>query len=260
MSPCENCHAGCCRSFAIPLSGADIIRLETGLGLTFWEFACRWADPEGIIAQKYAPHLFFEDEPDTPFVIALLHDKSDYFDGTTRCRFLDEGAPDRENPLGVSKCGIYEHRPAACRVFPTKFSDTSELAVIHDVPERTRGDGEPVYDLCPRQWEPGDLDPVQPIHDLLIARYEMQFFSQIAELWNKRKGPWESFPDFLHLVYAQRVTRQQPTPRQQPIPRERPQPVQTPEPVGADDADSGPQIVKFPNPPPEKNYQRRRAA
>lgn len=260
MSPCENCHAGCCRSFAIPLSGADIIRLETGLGLTFWEFACRWADPEGIIAQKYAPHLYFEDEPDTPFVISLLHEKSDYFSGTTRCKFLDEGAPNEEAPLGVSNCGIYDHRPAACRVFPTRFSDTSELVEIHDIPERTRGEGEPAYDLCPRQWEPADLDPVQPIHDLLIARYEMQFFSQIAELWNKRRGAWESFPDFLHLVYARRVTRQESTPM---VCTQR---VKAPEPVEADSCDSspqddtGPHIVKFPYPPPEKNSYHRRAA
>ena len=94
MSPCESCHAGCCRSFAIPLSGADIIRLENGLGLTFWDFACRWADPEGIIAQNYAPHFFFEDEPQTPFVITLIHDESIYFPATTRCRYLVEGQPD----------------------------------------------------------------------------------------------------------------------------------------------------------------------
>ena len=65
MSPCEDCHAGCCRSFAVPVSGADIMRIENGLGLSFWDFVCRWEDPDGRIALNYAPHFFFEDEPET---------------------------------------------------------------------------------------------------------------------------------------------------------------------------------------------------
>ncbi len=210
MSPCENCHAGCCRSFVVPLTGADILRIERGLNLSFWDFACRWADPEGQIAQHYAPHFHFEDEPGTPFVISLMHNNSAVFPETTRCRFLMEGEPDQEHPLGQSRCGIYQHRPAACRVFPTKLNATEELALIHDIPERTReGEGQ-VYDLCSRQWEPSDLDPVQPLHDLIVAKYEMRFFHQLAEMWNREPRPWEVFPDFVRMVYEQRLTREQP--------------------------------------------------
>lgn len=208
MSPCENCHAGCCRSFAIPVSGADIIRIERGLKLSFWDFVCRWADPDGRIALDYAPHFFFEDEPETPFVISLMHQESAYFKGTTRCQFLTEGAPDEEHPLGQARCGIYEYRPAACRVFPTKFDASNELAVIHDVPQRSRDAEGDIYDLCPRPWVPEDLDSVKPLHDLVVTRYEMQLFRNIAELWNRNPRPWQVFPEFIQLVYSNRVIRE----------------------------------------------------
>ncbi|MBI1313493.1 YkgJ family cysteine cluster protein [bacterium] len=211
MSPCENCHAGCCRAFAVPLTGADILRIERGLNLSFWDFACRWADPVGQIAQQYAPHFYFDDEPGTPFVIALMHRVSEVFPETTCCRFLTEGVPNETQPLGQSHCGIYDIRPAACRVFPTKFNATGELALIQDIPDRTREGDNAIYDLCSRQWEPSDLDPVQPLHDLIIARYEMQFFHQLAEQWNQEPRPWEIFPDFLRLIYSQRLMRESAT-------------------------------------------------
>lgn len=207
MSPCESCHAGCCRSFAIPLTGADVIRIERGLNLEFPEFVCRWADPDGIIANNYAPHLFFEDEPETPFVLALMHHESVFFPGTTKCQFLVEGQPDAEHPNGEARCGIYDSRPAACRVFPVRFNDTCELAVINDVPERSRNGESDVYDLCPRAWEPADIDPVNAIEHLVVARHEMQFFHRIAATWNQQARPWELFPTFLHMIYDNRVVR-----------------------------------------------------
>lgn len=207
MSPCESCHAGCCRSFAIPVTGADVLRIERGLNLSFAEFVCRWADPDGIIAQNYAPHLFFEDEPETPFVLALMHHESVYFPDTTKCEFLVEGQPDAEHPNGQARCGIYENRPAACRVFPVRFNETGELAVINDVPARSRDADESVYDLCPRPWEPADLDPLLPIQNLVVARHEMQFFHGIAARWNQELRPWELFPVFLQMIYENRVIK-----------------------------------------------------
>src|SRR5688572_7889481 len=100
MSQCQTCHAGCCRSFAVPITGADVLRIERQVGLNFWEFACRWADPEGKIARRYAPHFHFEDEPRTPFVLCLRHEASAFHKSTTKCRFLVESQPSREAPLG----------------------------------------------------------------------------------------------------------------------------------------------------------------
>jgi Fe-S-cluster containining protein len=177
--------------------------------LSFWDFACRWADPQGTIALKYAPHFFFRDAPQTPYVISLIQEYSSQFPETTRCKFLVEGAPTPEQPLGISHCGIYGERPSACRVFPTKFDSGDELAVLCDVPPSGKGGSHPAYRLCPKKWEPQDVDPIRQVQDLVIARYEMNFFFKLARGWNARPGEWKSFPDFLQLVYAQRVLSQE---------------------------------------------------
>lgn len=208
MSQCLSCHAGCCRSFAVPVTGADVLRIERELGLNFWEFACRWADPDRKIARRYAPHFFFEDEPRTPFVICLRHEESKFHRGTTKCRFLSEGEPTPEQPLGPSRCGIYASRPMACRAFPTKFNATGELAVLHDVPAQGRSEKHPVYSLCPRAWRSEEIDPLQAPQDLAVAKYEMDFFRSAAVVWNQALRPFAVFPEFLRLVYANRVMRE----------------------------------------------------
>ncbi|MBW3543418.1 MAG: YkgJ family cysteine cluster protein [Planctomycetes bacterium] len=205
MTPCHDCHAGCCRSFAVPLTGADILRIERDLRLDFWQFVCRWADPEGRIARTSAPHFQFPDEPQTPFVICLMHAESEFLTGSTRCRFLREGAPDEAHPLGVARCGIYAHRPAACRCFPLRSDPAGELVILDERPREGARQGHAAYELCPRPWEPSDVDPLSAPQDLAIARYEMAFFRRIAEVWNHSPRSWHIFPEFLRLIYANRV-------------------------------------------------------
>lgn len=206
MGLCQGCHAGCCRSFAVPITGADMLRLERETGTTFWDFACRWADEQGQIAAHYAPHFHFEDEPHTPFVICLQHESSQLFPDSPRCLYLKEFPADADHPLGTAHCGMYQGRPAACRVFPTKFDVNNELPIIHPVPEYGRQEKLPQFKLCPRQWTPADIDPLESAQELVVARYEMRFFHQLARLWNRNPGPWAIFPDFLREVYANRVT------------------------------------------------------
>ena len=209
MSLCSGCHSGCCRSYVVPTTGADIMRIERRLGLDFWQFACRWEDKDGAIALRYAPHFHFADEPETPWVVCLMQTESQVFPGTTKCQFLRETSPDRDSPLGTGSCGIYKQRPSACRVFPTRFNETSELVVIHDVPERGKPlNSSPVYTLCPRPWTKEDVDPIQAAEDLAVARYEMQFFHLLAEQWNRRPQEWELFPHFLRMVYGARVVEE----------------------------------------------------
>lgn len=205
MSLCAACHAGCCRSFAVPVTGADILRIMARRGIDFWDFVCRWSDPQGLIAQNHAPHFHFNDDRRTPYVICLIPEESRQFPGTTKCLFLKEGTSTPDAPLGVSSCGAYDHRPAACRAFPAKLNQTGELAVLYDVPDRGRDGDHPAYGLCPRQWTPEDLDPVQQVQDLVVAKYEMNFFHQLAASWNERPGDWRRFPEFLQLVYAARL-------------------------------------------------------
>jgi len=211
MSPCAGCHAGCCRAFAVPLTGADILRIERELVWTFWDFVCRWEDLDGAIAGNLAPHFHFADEPETPFAICLLHTASRNFPGTTKCRFLMEEPPSREHPLGTAQCGIYSVRPGGCRAFPTRLHSSGLMAVLHEVPERGRlAEPEDAYVLCPRAWEPADVDPIAAPQELVVLHYEMQFFAQVAQVWNRAPGEWEDFPEFLRLVYANRVQAAEP--------------------------------------------------
>lgn len=226
MSLCESCHAGCCRSFAVAVTGADILRIESKLEISFWDFVCRWEDKENRIAQNYAPQFYFRDEPDTPFVICLTHRNSAVAPGTSKCRFLVECQADEEHPLGIARCGIYENRPSTCKAFPTKLNDTNELAVIYELPLLEQDDIDPAYSLCPRQWEPADLDPLSTVQDLIVAQYEMNFFHKLADLWNQNPGDWDIFPDFLRAVYENRV-----------IPESETMP-----------ASAGPATLKFPGP------------
>ncbi len=177
------------------------------LQLSFWDFVCRWEDPEGEIAQKYAPQFYFEDEPETPFVICLIRGESETWPGTGKCMFLQESATSEEHPLGTAHCGIYESRPAACRAFPLKLNESSELAIITDVPERGRLSTDPIYTLCPRPWETSDCEPVQAVQDLIVAKYEMRFFHSIAAIWNRRPASFAVFPDFLEMIYSRRVQK-----------------------------------------------------
>ncbi len=205
MGICEGCHAGCCRSFAVPVTGADIIRIERDTQLTFWDFVVRWADDHGAIARNYAPHFQFRDEPGTNFVIALMQEESASLPGSSKCKFLSETPPSPDAPLGTGNCGIYEARPSACRAFPTKLNQTGEVAVVHDIPERGRPGNHPAYSLCPRPWEPADVDPINALGDLVVARYEMTFFHKVAAVWNRELRDWAIFPSFLREVYASRV-------------------------------------------------------
>ena len=97
-------------------------------------------------------------------------------------------------------------------MFPTKFNATSDLAVVVDIPERFRQNTNPAYTLCPRPWQPEDVDPIQAVQDLAVIKYELAFFWQVAESWNRSPKSWSAFPQFLEIVYSKRVTREEPTP------------------------------------------------
>jgi Fe-S-cluster containining protein len=210
MGICDSCHGGCCRAFAVPVTGADIIAIRRKLGLPFEEFVRRTPDPSGRISNGAVPHFSFNDSPDTPYVICLTHAPSVFHARSTKCRFLIESQPDEEFPLGRARCGIYGVRPSACRVFPTKFNATNDLAIVCDIPDRFRDNTNPAYTLCPRPWAPEDVDPIQAVQDLAVVTYELAFFRQVAELWNRAPASWSVFPQFLDIVYAKRVGREVP--------------------------------------------------
>lgn len=209
QTPCAECHAGCCRAFAVPITGADILRLERA-GHDFWEFVCRWQDDEGQISRNYAPQIHFADEPQTPFVLCLLQNESKSYPGTGKCRFLGESQELAASGRPISACTVYNERPAACRAFPFRFDEareTVQLQPTYDPPAARRHDA---YKLCPRPWSASDVDGLDAAQSLAVAEYEMTFFKKVVALWNRAPGPWDALPKFLRLVYQSRVNVEQP--------------------------------------------------
>ncbi|MBI1345405.1 YkgJ family cysteine cluster protein [bacterium] len=206
MSPCQGCHSGCCRAFAVPVTGADLIQMEHQLRQPMESFIHRWEDPNGMIACETAPHFYFEDQPGLPYTICLKPEVSATFRNVTRCHFLVEQPPTPDRPLGTAQCGIYGQRPLVCRIFPTKLSETGMLAELHGIPEHGRpSDPHPAYGLCSTPWNVADVEPVAAVQDLVLIHFEMKFFRQVAASWNRRPQSWSVWPDFLRLVYQNRV-------------------------------------------------------
>lgn len=103
------CHAGlacfnrCCRTPTILLSPYDILRLKQCLGITSGEFLERYTLRE-IDQWSHLPLVFLN-----------------VFDSK------GEGCPF----LGEDGCRVYEHRPAACRLFPiTMGSQLTEQGMV----------------------------------------------------------------------------------------------------------------------------------
>lgn len=200
-TPCADCHAGCCRSFVVPLTGPDVIRIERATGLSFWDFAARWDDCDGAISRGIVPHFRFDDQPGNRFVIGLLHKPSDAFPGATRCRFLHETLDEGGFGCASANCAIYGNRPVSCRIFPATI-DAGGNVRGRSVPEFGRPEAGDAYRLCPRDWDAADFDADQVRRDLARVSDEMQQLHVIAERWNRELRPWTSFPAFLQLLYG----------------------------------------------------------
>ncbi|MFQ5734410.1 MAG: YkgJ family cysteine cluster protein [Planctomycetaceae bacterium] len=200
-TPCSDCRAGCCRSFVVPLTGPDVIRIQRDYGLSFWDFVARWDDPTGEVSRGVTPHFRFEDLPQNRFVIGLLHKTSEAFPTATRCRFLSESVDGEAGGCASAKCSIYAGRPLTCRIVPARLDADGEVGG-REVPEFGRPESHEAYRLCPRVWDRDDFDPQQIRRELSQITDEMQQLHLVAECWNRKLRPWTSLPTFLQLLYA----------------------------------------------------------
>lgn len=200
-TPCGTCHAGCCRAHVVPLTGGDIFRIVTQLKVPFRRFVRRWADPLCAISRGVAPHFFFNDDRRTPYVIGLVQTESEAFPGTRKCGFLDETEAGHAAPRGTGRCSIYEHRPLACRIFPSNVGEAGDLGVLA-VQQPPAEPSHAVYELCPHPWSISDHDPIAALQSLRDCADEMELFHAIAHRWNDEPGPWPLFPDYLELIFT----------------------------------------------------------
>jgi Fe-S-cluster containining protein len=178
--PCATCGA-CCRTYIVPLCGRDVWRIGGALHLRPERFVVAWREEDD------GPDRF-RLEPDGPLYTLVL-DRRVWSGERSRCVFL------LELPGGHDRCGIYEHRPAACGAYPMVLR--REAVALRDDP------------LCPEgAWRPDE--PARPAWREALHRARMDFdvYHAVVERWNargradgSRHHPSDYF-DYLLRVYA----------------------------------------------------------
>jgi Fe-S-cluster containining protein len=178
--PCATCGA-CCYLYYVPLSGYDVWHISRSLGL----------DPSDFVVAYPKP-------PEAKYTFRLCHDGDTYelalekqgqFQIGEPCVFLDR----RDD--GTSRCGIYDARPAACRVYPMDITAENAMAI------RPRA-------LCPSgAWS--DSEPEQPAWRASWRSLATQFdqYGQIVEMWNAQvaQQPDRQFSMDHYLAYVMGV-------------------------------------------------------
>ena len=127
-----------------------------------------------------------------------------------RCMFLQEWngedflLPDLTQI--TARCGIYGNKPLTCSIFPAKLHDDG-LTGLAANPGSDNISGNPAYDLCPRILDEDDLadHSGKTIKNLVLYKYEMDYFKSVAEIWNKEPGDYAKYLAYLELVYKNRV-------------------------------------------------------
>ena len=158
VSPCATCGA-CCRSHLVPVSGQDVWRLSTSQRLGPEEFCvlCPEAEPR--------PEAFLLQANGQRFSLAL--DKKGRFALTKPCIFL------MELPNGLTRCGVYDHRPAACRAYPMSL----QRGGIAQQPES----------LCPPDaWPAGEEKRPRWAAALRQLAFEQDVYARVVARWNAR--------------------------------------------------------------------------
>ena len=169
-SGCSTCTTSrCCVMFDPEITGADLLRLMRGVGLEPRDIA-ELKPTRKDQAGDDAIHLGDERAWDLRLRRTAALAGTQGPGGTRRCGFLvDLTHPEM---LPASRCGVYEHRPLVCRLFP---SDLTSFGVMVGTPEA----------VCPPQaWsqERADLPTLHHLH--LVARHERERFRVFIAAWN----------------------------------------------------------------------------
>lgn len=176
---CSACRGQCCYGALVRLSWDDVRRVGRSQHLDFASFAQMVVD-EGRTSQEFA--LAFGLGPHAePHLLALRHSSR----VANACAFLVlvAGQP----------CGIYEDRPAVCRVYPMRRSGAG-IAVRDDV-------------ICrPHDWDRARFDPAPYVDAIGLQHCEWRTFERTVAVWNRTlAGAAEQRPTRLLRISTQRT-------------------------------------------------------
>ena len=156
--PCASCGV-CCRTYIVPVCGYDIWRLCRNMHLDPSTFLVAWQEDE-------SSGDGFRLEREGPFFSVVL-DKRSWIKDASPCTFL------MRFPGGQDRCGVYEHRPMACRTYPMELLDRS--ARLRDDP------------LCPTEaWAPNEPGNPSWFSALTHAAMQYDIYRVIIRHWNTK--------------------------------------------------------------------------
>lgn len=156
--PCQGCSGACCRSYVVPVTGYDVWRISTVERLA----------PESYLIAGHQqgtdnPEGFMLNPDGKPFFLAL--DKKGRFYRYAPCVFLMFLA------TGEQKCGIYPHRPAACRGYPMTM--TRGRVHVSD------------HNICPpNSWPQEEIDRPNWRSAVKRTYMESDIYSEVVARWN----------------------------------------------------------------------------
>jgi len=211
MLICESCHSGCCRKYAVALTGYDILNISKTLKIDPLSFI-EISPVENIEYQSTYTTLFkFTDEnSDIFYRFNLKMNESQLVPGTIKCQFLLEWHNDPSNPCIegiIAKCGIYNCRPFVCTAYPAKFDITEKRGIIVNVGSKSESSEHRIYNLCPEKITGEDIadSSDQIMKALIMRKYELEYFKNLADYWNQKPGSLSDFLIFMTNVYQNRV-------------------------------------------------------
>jgi len=174
--PCHNCQGACCRSYIVPVTGYDVWRISTSQRLA----------PESYLIAGHQSEEnsegFLLDPDGRPFFLAL--DKKGRFHRYQPCIFLLSLAG------GQYRCGIYSHRPTACRVYPMAIDKGGVRLSTHA--------------LCPpNSWSQREIERPTWLKAIKRIYIESDLYTEVVARWNARvaHSPGQSFTLSEYLSY-----------------------------------------------------------
>ncbi len=158
--PCVSCLAPCCFRHIVAVTGYDAWRISTRLRLPMEEFLIFGHVPgEERVSFRLRPG-------GEGYILALAKKRGKAKAQNRPCSFLVQ------LPGGFNRCGIYEHRPLACQIYPFAVRN----GVVLMKPDH----------LCPpRGWNLAEID-----HDevrVRVLRFTMEYdtYAFVVRTWNR---------------------------------------------------------------------------
>lgn len=214
MLSCSSCLAGCCRRFDVPLTGFDIIKIQKALNLEYYEIAQLIPVKEDSYEKNSkATGVFKFNNFDAGeyFTFYLRNIKSKYIPDSYKCMFLQEWNGEdfllHDRPGIKARCGIYNIRPLICSVYPARLHENELIGVVKNPTKHLEKPDNPAYNLCPEEYDEKEFftDSDEIIKNLVLYKYEVNYFQFLAEVWNQNTCDFGLFYNFLEESYKNRI-------------------------------------------------------